>query len=530
MENTLKKGDSFSIGDNNPATMAKIIAAKYNANPADFITVKKGSLTYSPKRVSKPKQEIICKPEDMSVEEYKEKVVIPLKPELKDAENEEWRPVPNKGRYFGGEADYSNYFEVSNLGRLRTINLQNAAKSSISSGYNAPTRNAMQFHLSQGNGMRTCPDVKYMVADAFLGEHDLENNMVIHIDGDYTNNRVDNLKWVPRKKKNNGDEPKENISTMINEAIKKAIKQLQFENKSGIHINPENKGKFNATKERTSKSTEELTHSKNPLTRKRAIFAQNAKKWNHKKVDENINSTCKNGDFIIQTAEQCGYDFDDCFDVHNPQTGEEGTRFVFRNTNNSCGQETFKSQLKNVTPNGCRLIFSKGQYRYAPEITNFSVVLICDGGDGELNEDSTEPMSNANNNKISVEDILKRIHDAGVDQAVSHDGTQTSAADNSNYEFHLGSYVYNAAQHKLTGPNGEKYLAARQADLLLLLCENLNKTVDRGTILKTLWRNEDGFSARSMDVYITSLRNLFNGDPNVNIYNVRGVGFRLEAK
>lgn len=30
------------------------------------------------------------------------------------------------------------------------------------------------------------------------------------------------------------------------------------------------------------KSTEELTHSKNPLTRKRAIFAQNAAKWNHK--------------------------------------------------------------------------------------------------------------------------------------------------------------------------------------------------------------------------------------------------------
>lgn len=48
----------------------------------------------------------------------------------------------------------------------------------------------------------------------------------------------------------------------------------------GIHIKEKNKGKFNATKERTGKSTEELTHSKNPLTRKRAIFAQNAKKWN----------------------------------------------------------------------------------------------------------------------------------------------------------------------------------------------------------------------------------------------------------
>ena len=49
----------------------------------------------------------------------------------------------------------------------------------------------------------------------------------------------------------------------------------------GIYIKPENRGKFNATKERTGKTTEELTHSKNPITRKRAIFAQNAAKWKH---------------------------------------------------------------------------------------------------------------------------------------------------------------------------------------------------------------------------------------------------------
>lgn len=55
----------------------------------------------------------------------------------------------------------------------------------------------------------------------------------------------------------------------------------QYGNGGSIHINPANKGKFNATKKRTGKTTEELTHSKNPLTRKRAIFAQNAAKWNH---------------------------------------------------------------------------------------------------------------------------------------------------------------------------------------------------------------------------------------------------------
>lgn len=51
--------------------------------------------------------------------------------------------------------------------------------------------------------------------------------------------------------------------------------------KSGIYINPANRGKFNATKKRTGKTTEELSHSKNPLTRKRAQFALNARKWKH---------------------------------------------------------------------------------------------------------------------------------------------------------------------------------------------------------------------------------------------------------
>lgn len=56
------------------------------------------------------------------------------------------------------------------------------------------------------------------------------------------------------------------------------VMQMKY---GGIHINPANKGKFNATKKATGKTTEELTHSKNPLTRKRAIFSQNAKKWKH---------------------------------------------------------------------------------------------------------------------------------------------------------------------------------------------------------------------------------------------------------
>jgi hypothetical protein len=56
------------------------------------------------------------------------------------------------------------------------------------------------------------------------------------------------------------------------------IKEILCFKKGGIYIKPENKGKFTATKKRTGKTTEELAHSKNPLTRKRAIFALNARK------------------------------------------------------------------------------------------------------------------------------------------------------------------------------------------------------------------------------------------------------------
>lgn len=48
-----------------------------------------------------------------------------------------------------------------------------------------------------------------------------------------------------------------------------------------IHIKKENRGKFTETKKRTGKTAEELVHSKNPLTRKRAQFAINARKWKH---------------------------------------------------------------------------------------------------------------------------------------------------------------------------------------------------------------------------------------------------------
>ena len=81
---------------------------------------------------------------------------------------------------------------------------------------------------------------------------------------------------------NYNQEPSSMSNFMEPESVYENPVNSQILAKGGkIYIKPENRGKFNATKARTGKTTEELTHSKNPLTRKRAIFAQNAKKWKH---------------------------------------------------------------------------------------------------------------------------------------------------------------------------------------------------------------------------------------------------------
>lgn len=61
----------------------------------------------------------------------------------------------------------------------------------------------------------------------------------------------------------------------LHRIIENAVRNVIFEE---IKIKDENKGKFTATQKKTGKSTEELCHSKNPLTRKRANFAKMAKR------------------------------------------------------------------------------------------------------------------------------------------------------------------------------------------------------------------------------------------------------------
>lgn len=98
-----------------------------------------------------------------------------------------------------------------------------------------------------------------------------------------------------------------------------------------------------------------------------------------------------------------------------------------------------------------------------------------------------------------------------------------------NHVYKFGKYTFDYDhQHLSIGKKQEK-LTSKEAELLRLLCDHLNEVLDRTVALNKIWYDDSYFNARSMDVYITKLRKFLKEDPNVELINVHGVGFKLVA-
>lgn len=91
----------------------------------------------------------------------------------------------------------------------------------------------------------------------------------------------------------------------------------------------------------------------------------------------------------------------------------------------------------------------------------------------------------------------------------------------------IGNYTLDTLHHVLIINGKEKKLTAKELDLLYLFCEYKNRVVERKLALKRVWNQENYFSARNMDVYIKRLRSMLSEDPNVQLENIHGVGYKL---
>ncbi|WP_207431078.1 response regulator transcription factor [Sabulibacter ruber] len=96
-------------------------------------------------------------------------------------------------------------------------------------------------------------------------------------------------------------------------------------------------------------------------------------------------------------------------------------------------------------------------------------------------------------------------------------------------EYQLGQYHFNFKTRLITRDTETQKLSPKEAELLLLLCQYLNDVLPREVALSKIWKDDNYFTARSMDVFVTKLRKYLKGDPKVEIINVHGNGFRLVA-
>jgi len=100
--------------------------------------------------------------------------------------------------------------------------------------------------------------------------------------------------------------------------------------------------------------------------------------------------------------------------------------------------------------------------------------------------------------------------------------------DDDKFEFTIGRFDFNSKLRHLSLDKGEpQKLSPKENKLLRMLVIHKNDLMPRELALTKIWRDDNYFTSRSMDVYIAKLRKYLKPDENVEILNIHGEGFRL---
>jgi DNA-binding response OmpR family regulator len=103
------------------------------------------------------------------------------------------------------------------------------------------------------------------------------------------------------------------------------------------------------------------------------------------------------------------------------------------------------------------------------------------------------------------------------------------SSESEQFEFQIGSFFFNSKlRHLSVGQEVEpSKLSPKESKLLRMLAIHKNDLMPRELALTKIWRDDNYFTSRSMDVYIAKLRKQLQKDPKVSIANIHGEGFRL---
>jgi DNA-binding response OmpR family regulator len=109
-------------------------------------------------------------------------------------------------------------------------------------------------------------------------------------------------------------------------------------------------------------------------------------------------------------------------------------------------------------------------------------------------------------------------------------GEQKNQIPNTVEEIIIGKYIFNPNRLELKLSNHIQRLTEKEVALILYLFNYKNTLLKRNEILQEVWGNDDFFSGRSMDVFISRIRKYFSNDTSISIESIRNIGLEFKIK
>ncbi|MDH6251981.1 DNA-binding response OmpR family regulator [Chryseobacterium sp. H1D6B] len=94
----------------------------------------------------------------------------------------------------------------------------------------------------------------------------------------------------------------------------------------------------------------------------------------------------------------------------------------------------------------------------------------------------------------------------------------------------IGLYTFDYKNLQLNLGNSYTRLTEKEAKLLLYFIQNPNRIMKREEILIHIWKSDDYFSGRSLDVFVSRMRKYLASDPTIEIETIRAKGFEFHLR
>ena len=134
--------------------------------------------------------------------------------------------------------------------------------------------------------------------------------------------------------------------------------------------------------------------------------------------------------------------------------------------------------------------------------------------------------------KIGADDYLIKPFDSEIllfkIKSIFKRKISLKKATDNKVDYIFSSFIYNSKFRELQFKNDKPVtLSPKEGKLLTLLLDNMNDLTTREEALVKIWNDDNYFTSRSMDVYITKIRKYLSKDPKIKIENIHGKGFKF---